>query len=178
MLRQWTVSALPRSFGRSVQRMSVCVAVVALTACSDGGGGDMTITPAPVDPPGSIAAAAAAPATPVGTPVRARFDSPDDEHYFRMQFTEPGTTTIATTGEASTEIAAFDKDGIELPSEIGSLIVQITAELIANKGGNAFIRITPAQADVGVGARDYTLRGTFEPGTPGTGTPTPATMTR
>ena len=177
MLRQWTVSALPRSFGRLAQRMSVCVAVVALTACSDGGGGDMTITPAPADPPDTIAAAATAPVTAVDTPVKARFDSPDDVHYFRMQFAEPGTTTITTTGEASTQIAAFDKDGIELPSRPGSLIVQITAELIA-KGGEAFIRITPAQADVGVGARDYTLRGTFEPGTPGTGTPTPATMTR
>ena len=100
--------------------------------------------------------------------VRARIETPRDEHFFRTEVTVPGTLTLDTSG-VDTQIEAFDIRGEPLEGMPGSLIVLITPRIADD--GAIVTKITPAS---GVGSPgntgEYTLSATF---VMGTGTTTP-----
>ena len=171
LLPRQTFVAFDRSLGRRlVRRVRVAaLAVAAVTVAACGGSSSpvqMVITPPLVEPASTFTAALDSPV--VTDRVRARFDSPDDAHYFRVPVNQPGTLTLRTDG-VDTRIEAFDIEGNPLEGIPGSLIVTITPKIAGQ--GAIISRITPAPGgETGI---IYTLTPTVRAGT---ATTTAATM--
>ena len=170
MLNQWTTFISTHSFGRLARQVAVCAAATVLTACGGGGGGggDMFITR---EAPDTFAQALAADPIRLDTgPIQESIHTRDDEDFYRFQFAEPTEFMVSTTGIA-TNLSAFDRDNNPLPTRSGSIIVDVTADLVRNKGGEVIIRVTARVDTTG----NYVLH-TEQMPTPPTPTSTPKSI--
>ena len=180
MLNQRTTFTSTHSFGRMARQVAVCGAVAALTACGGGGdggdGGNMFITR---EAPDTLAEALAADPIPLDTgtidagpvqTIRESIHTRDDEDFYRFAFRDPAEFVVSTTG-IETNLSAFDRDNNPLPTRSGSIIVDVTDDLIRNKGGEVIVRVT-ASRDTG----NYELSASVRTPTPPTATSTPKSI--
>ena len=152
MLRRQKFFASVRPLGKFAGWAAGVAVAVVLAACSSGSDGPKHVVTPPKDPANTLEEARKS--TPIavsGTaPVRKteRFQTRDDVDFYRLKLTGPGTLAISTTG-VDTKIEAFDRDGTNLGGISGSLIVTIEQDLIRNKAGEVFVKISPVSGKTG-----------------------------
>ena len=156
MLNQRTIfTSSTHSFGRLARQAAMCIAVAALTACGGGSSGsgniDMVIEPLAVydDPPRSVDEALQRGAVPPRTTVRVSplSDGEGDPHVSISVSEAPIMSELMVSSNGDETLTPFAGDGSQLPYRRGSIIVTVTADLIA-KGGVVIIRVSDATGEV------------------------------